>query len=80
MNAQCGAWELAPDFDPDEVETDDEPRLTLDEVKQGRTDDIAAERAGFGGKDTYRKAKQVITNGSSELIDAMDAGRWKPTP
>jgi len=41
----------------------------------GRTDDIAAKRAGFGNRQTYRQAMKVVANGSSNLILAMDQGR-----
>ena len=41
----------------------------------GRTDQIAAKRSGFGNRQTYRQAQKVITNGSSNLILAMDQGR-----
>ncbi len=41
----------------------------------GRTDDIAAKRSGFGNRQTYRQAKKVLANGSSNLILAMDQGR-----
>lgn len=42
---------------------------------KGRSDDIAAKRSGFGNRQTYRQAKKVIENGSSNLILAMDQGR-----
>lgn len=41
----------------------------------GRTDAIAAMRAGFGNRQTYRQAMKVINNGSSKLVLAMDEGR-----
>ena len=40
----------------------------------GRTDDIAAKRAGFGNRQTFRQAKKVIECGTAELIDALDKG------
>jgi len=39
-----------------------------------RTDQIAAEKAGFGNKDTYRQAKTVTEKGTGELVEAMDTG------
>ncbi len=42
----------------------------LDEFPQGRTDEIAAKKAGFGNKDTYRQAKTVVENAEPELVDA----------
>ena len=41
----------------------------------GRTDDIAAKRSGFGNRQTYRQAQKVVANGSSSLVLAMDQGR-----
>lgn len=41
----------------------------------GRTDDIAAKRAGFGNRQTYRQAMKVVDNGTVKLIQAMDDGR-----
>ena len=32
--------------------------------------EVAADKAGFGNKDTYRQAKTVVQNASPELIDA----------
>lgn len=43
------------------------------QVEKGeKTRDIAARIAGFGNARTYEQAKQVINNGSRELITAMD--------
>ncbi|MEO5363547.1 MAG: hypothetical protein H7838_07985 [Magnetococcus sp. DMHC-8] len=36
-----------------------------------RTDDIAAQKAGFGNPETYRQAKAVVANGTPELVEAM---------
>jgi ParB family chromosome partitioning protein len=41
----------------------------------GRTDQIASKRAGFGNRETYRQAMKVVANGSSKLILAMDEDR-----
>jgi ParB family chromosome partitioning protein len=46
----------------------------LDEFKGRRSDEIAAKKAGFGGKDTYRQAKAVTEQAETELVDAMDRG------
>jgi ParB family chromosome partitioning protein len=45
------------------------------EVKGRESRDIAAERAGFGNRETYRQAKDVVENAASELVDALDAGK-----
>jgi len=39
-----------------------------------KTIEIAAEKAGFGNKETYRRAKKVVENGVPKLVDAMDGG------
>jgi len=39
-----------------------------------RKDDIAAEQAGFGNKETYRQAKKVVESGIPEIIEKMDNG------
>lgn len=46
-----------------------------DEVPKGRTDEIAAQKAGFDSKDTYRRAKSVAHHATPELAQAMDQGR-----
>ena len=46
----------------------------LDEFPNGRTDEIAAQKAGFGNKDTYRQAKTVAHHATPELAQAMDQG------
>ncbi len=51
-------------------------RQNFAEVANGkRTDQIAAEKAGFGNKETYRQAKTVTEQGAQELVEAMDTGR-----
>ncbi len=45
----------------------------LDEVPKGRTDEIAAQKAGFGNKDTYRQAKTVTEHATPELGKAVEA-------
>lgn len=43
------------------------------ELKGQRTDELAAEKAGFGNHVTYRQAKEIIDKGTSDLVRAMDA-------
>lgn len=45
----------------------------FDEVPKGRTDVIAAQKAGFGNNETYRQAKTVVEKGIPELAEAMDS-------
>lgn len=59
--------------------TDLQPTQNFAEVKGKETAEIAAEKAGFGNKETYRQAKKVTENGTPELIAAMDEGRVKPS-
>jgi hypothetical protein len=40
-----------------------------------KTRDAAAERAGFGNRETYRQAAKVVESGSARLVQAMDGGR-----
>lgn len=49
----------------------------FNELKEKRTDEIAAEKAGFGNHVTYRQAKKVVEEGTSELIAALDEDRMK---
>lgn len=52
-----------------------EPSNNCYEAKPGqRSDEIAAEKAGFGSHMTYRRAKRVVDKGVPELVGAMDAG------
>lgn len=39
-----------------------------------RTEDMAAEAAGFGNRITYRQAEKVVEAGSPALVEAMDKG------
>jgi ParB-like chromosome segregation protein Spo0J len=41
----------------------------------GRSDDIAAKRAGFGNRQTYRQAKTIIESCTPDVIGALDDGR-----
>jgi ParB-like chromosome segregation protein Spo0J len=43
-------------------------------LQSGKTRDLAAKRAGFGGEGTVRKAKAVVETNDPVLIDAMDTG------
>ena len=47
--------------------------LKLDELPEGRSDELAAESVGWG-KDTYRKAKAVVDSGNEDAKAAMDSG------
>jgi ParB-like chromosome segregation protein Spo0J len=49
-------------------------RQNSDELKGQRSDDIAAERAGFGSRASYEDAKKVVEHGTPELVAAMDTG------
>lgn len=46
----------------------------FEECKGKETIEIAAEKAGFNNKETYRQAKKVINEAIPEIIDKMDAG------
>lgn len=39
-----------------------------------KTIEVAAEKAGFGNKETYRQAKTVVETAAPELVEAMDSG------
>ena len=43
-------------------------------LKGVETREIAARKAGFGNRTTYEQAKQVVSDGASELVEAMDSG------
>ncbi len=46
------------------------------QVEKGdKTREIAAQKAGFGGRESYREAKKVVNQGTPELIDAVDTGK-----
>ena len=49
-------------------------RQKIDEL-DGRTDDHASKKAGFGNRQTFRQAAKVVQNGTAKLIHAMDSGR-----
>ena len=40
----------------------------------GETRDLAAAKAGLGSGKTYEAAKRVVENGTTKLVEAMDAG------
>lgn len=45
------------------------------ELKGMETRQIAAEKAGFGNRETLRQAKVVVATNDNELIEAMDTGK-----
>lgn len=47
--------------------TDLEPCKNFAGVNEKRTDEIAAEKTGFGNETTYRQAKKVVDEGTPEL-------------
>lgn len=51
----------------------DELRKNISEVGK-RTEGIAAEKAGFGNRVTYRQARKVTDEAIPELVEAMDKG------
>lgn len=59
--------------------TDLDPSKNFNEVKEKRTDEIAAKKAGFGNHVTYRQAKKVVETGTPELVSALDENRIKPS-
>lgn len=52
---------------------DGELRKNFSEVGK-RTEDIAAEKAGFGNRATYRQARTVVEKAEPALVQAMDRG------
>jgi ParB-like chromosome segregation protein Spo0J len=55
--------------------TDVELPQDFAEVKGKETGELAAEKFGFGNRETYRQAKAIVDNGAPELIEAVDAGK-----
>lgn len=52
-----------------------EHRQNIAEVHRGqRTRDVAAKKAGFGNRETFRQAEKVVDQGTPELVEAMDSG------
>lgn len=49
-------------------------------LKSKETAQIAAEKAGLGSKNTYRRVKKVTKQAEPELVDAMDEGRGRGNP
>lgn len=45
------------------------------EVETGESREIAAKKAGFGNRETYRQAKTVTEKAEPELVAAMDSGQ-----
>ena len=55
--------------------TDIELRKKFSEVEPGkRTEDVAAEKADFGNRVTYRQAKRVVDHAEPALVEAVDHG------
>lgn len=53
-----------------------EPVQNFAQVESGqKTIAVAAEKAGFGNKETYRQAKTVIEKAEPELVAAVDSGK-----
>jgi len=57
---QCGLLEIPQNFA---------------EISGKETIELAAEKSGFGNKETYRQAKTVAHHAAPELAQAMDQGR-----
>lgn len=53
--------------------------LHNDPNEGSKTIEIAAQKSGFRNKETYRQAKKVVETATSELVEAMDSGRVKPS-
>ncbi len=49
------------------------------QAKGEKSRDVAAKKAGFAESTTYRRAKKVVEEGTTELVDAMDEGRIRPS-
>jgi ParB family chromosome partitioning protein len=49
-------------------------RQNVAELKGRRSDDLAAEKAGFGNRTTYEQAKKVVEKAVDEVVAQMDAG------
>lgn len=47
----------------------------LAELRGRESRDVAAERAGFGNRESYRQAAKVVEKSAPELVQAMDAGK-----
>jgi hypothetical protein len=43
-------------------------------LKGRRSDELAAEKAGFGNRTTYEQAKKVVEKAVDEVLDQMDCG------
>ena len=51
-----------------------DPSLGKKSILQGRTEQIAAEIAGFSNYKTYQQAKKIVKEGTPELIKAVEEG------
>jgi ParB family chromosome partitioning protein len=45
------------------------------QIEQGKTRDIVAEKSGFGSGKTFEKAKYISENASEEIIKSLDEGK-----
>lgn len=53
-----------------------EGQQNIAEPQKGQqTADFAAKKAGFGNRETFRQAKNVVENATPELVAAMDEGK-----
>jgi ParB family chromosome partitioning protein len=49
-------------------------RQNVAELKGRRSDELAAEKAGFGNRTTYEQAKKVVEKAVDEVLAQMDCG------
>ncbi len=49
-------------------------RQNVAELKGRRSDDLAAQKAGFGNRTTYEQAKKVVERAVAEVVAQMDTG------
>lgn len=55
--------------------TDQHPQ-NIAEVKKGQeTREFAAKKAGFGNRETFRQAENVVNTAEPEIVEAMDSGK-----
>lgn len=77
------AGEPKPSLFGEEEEQDDgeeEIRHNCVEFQPGtRTDEVAAEEAGFGSREDYRRVQKTLNKGTPDLVDALDRGDIAPS-
>ena len=66
--------DLLPGENFPEVSINSNRLLGEKSILQGRTEEIAAEIAGFGNYKTYQQSKKIIKDGIPELIKAVEEG------